>query len=253
MAFTYQGTLHGGSSETYISYEAVSSATIGEGALVAKAIGAATVSIKANTTTQAVYGISKKSITSTDTGAEIALLPTGSIVDADIDEISNAITASAGSATTFASAALVGLGDDVLIGSQWIIASKAAASSQVGNVLTITDFTSSSGTLTFATTTSLFATGDTLTLKNLGLPSTKVWYGNTSSLPTTAFNRSFVSNPYPIGLYKLAVNTAGTAVKLSIANTPMNFFKVIGTNADGTKVRLAVMNGVDACAVLATT
>ena len=256
MAFIFQGNIATGATESRISWEAAASLTTAAGALVTKAPAAASIAAKANTTTEHIFGINKKLLSASDTVAQVENTPNGTLLLADVDEILNGtvITAASGSATTVVATNLIGLGtNDALKGAQFTVKTKAADSTQVGKVLTITGYTTATGTLTFATTTSAFATGDTLTLTNLGIPTTKVWYDATSSLNSTAYNRPYVSNPYIVGLTTLALNSAATAVTIQVSNTPMSFFRVLGTDATGTKLLLIVLDGIDSTKVLATT
>ena len=258
MAFVYQGSIHGGGSESRISWEAAASLTTVKGALVQKKTGAATIAVKgAYANTESVFGINKKTLTATDTVAEIENTPTGSLLMADVDEIINGtvFTAASGSTSTIVCTAAIGLGtNDCIKGAVITVKTKATpGSTAVGTDITLTGYTSTTGTLTFAAVTGAFATGDTVVLKNLGVPTSKVWYGQTSSIATSGFGRNFVSNPYIVGLTTLGTNTAGDAVIFQISNNPGSHFKVLGTDDTGTKLLLVLNGGIDNTKALSTT
>lgn len=73
----------------------------------------------------------------------------------------NLITATGGSTTTFVVSGLLPQTDDLWNGGMLKIVSCAADSSLNGTLIPITDSTGSTGTLTFATQTAAFASGDT--------------------------------------------------------------------------------------------
>lgn len=74
---------------------------------------------------------------------------------------SNIITATGGSTSTFVCAGLLPQTDDLWNGGYIEIVTCAADSTMVGKKLKITDSTGGTGTLTFATQTAAFASGDT--------------------------------------------------------------------------------------------
>jgi|GEM_PF-1579456 len=73
----------------------------------------------------------------------------------------NIITATGGSATTFVVAGLLPTTDNLWIGGRLEVVTCAADPSLAGAMIPITDSTGSGGTITFATQTAAFASGDT--------------------------------------------------------------------------------------------
>lgn len=78
------------------------------------------------------------------------------------------LTATGGSTTTFVDSHLVLGQDDLLIGATAVVLSMASGNQAANTELTVTDYTSSSGTLTFATLGATgFATSDTIKITKL--------------------------------------------------------------------------------------
>lgn len=83
--------------------------------------------------------------------------------------LATSLTATGGGTTTFVDSSLVMGQDDVLIGTVVAVVAMASGDKDADTELTVTDYTSSSGTLTFASLGSTgFASGDTIKIVSLG-------------------------------------------------------------------------------------
>lgn len=115
--------------------------------------------------------IADHAIASTDTEASFSCLAPNMEIEADISEILNktALTATGGSGTTFVDDSLCGIPNDALIGGTIKVLTMASGDSDIGDVLPITDFNGTTGTITFASVGSTgFAAGDTAQLLTVG-------------------------------------------------------------------------------------
>jgi len=163
------------------------------------------------------------------TDCQVALTPTGTVLEADVSDIVNgtAIAADSGSATTFVQATYDSPPTHGMVGSIFQVVAKAANPTQVGNKLTITAFTTGTGSFTFATTTSLFAAADTIKLLTLG--------------------KSI------IGAITLSVDpTYADSILLNQATGLGTCFRVIGLSNDKKRLHLVLLNGFDSTTTLAT-
>ena len=171
MAFTYQGSLHGGTNGYAIEKFPISNLAVRKGALLTYAAGASSVSLFTTDTAVPILGIAMHATTTADTKIDVQILPNGAKVEADTSEILNGteLTATGGSPTTFVGSSIVIGQNDVLIGAVVEVVSMASKNKAVGTELTVTDYVSSSGTLQFASLgTTGFATGDKIKIKRLG-------------------------------------------------------------------------------------
>jgi hypothetical protein len=125
---------------------------------------------------------------------------------------SKVITATGGSATTFVDSNLRPASDDIFNGGYIQVVTCAAdtASSTVGKMIKITDYTGSGGTITFATQPYAFASGDTV----------RLWPG---PLAVTTYSHNLTSDGTDIDWEQTA---AGEALQIVDAD-PINKHLVI--------------------------
>ena len=170
----FVSTMHG-VKDIVIKNQYVTAATvINKGACVSKQAGTQSIALTSTgtQTLTAVYGLADKKSTATDTFTTmpIIVLGQGALVMAEIEEcvLGTPLTATGGSATTTVDSTLVGAGsDDVLIGAELEVVTNAAGVA-VGTTRVLTDYTVSTGTCTYATTTLATAAADTFKINYVG-------------------------------------------------------------------------------------
>ena len=204
----------------------ISSLVVTKGALLAYTAGAASVSLYTTDTAVPVLGIAQETTTTASTNIQVDVTLTGDFLEGDVDEIVDATVLTSdgtgGTATTFVDSSFVAGQDDVLIGAKFVVLGMASTDKPVGTVLTATDYTSTGGTIQFASLgTTGFNTGDTIKLISLS-------------------NRI-------CGCESLAIN-ATTADAFTLNGTGAGggtFFKAIEVSDDGKKIRGYLTAGFD--------
>ena len=232
----------------------IASLALRRGALVSKGIATNNLTIYTQTTngqtnmalaanTAVVLpplGITNGSRLTTDTQASVELIASGELLEIDVTEIVNqtAITATGGSATTFVCSTLTGMSNGGLIGAVVKVLSMDSGNQAVNTLLTVTNYTNSTGTLTFASLGSTgFASGDTIQIMSL-------------------------NNDYVAGQCGLYLNsTYADSIDLMnpmYSNAEACLFRVIGTNSDqgmnpgtgspsvnGSRLQVVILKGYD--------
>jgi hypothetical protein len=207
----------------------VVSTAMRKGALVTKALNTTSLSLATTGTAISAWGVTTHAVASAAGGsAIIELCPSGTVFEADVSEIYNntTLTATGGGTTSFVDSSIVTGEDDALIGLTFQVVTCAANALVNGTTMTVTDYTSSSGTLAVASFTGGFASGDTMKIKTL-----------------SNYNIAGAKGPYQDATYADSIVLDQTATAASL-------FKVLGTNADGTKLQLILLNGINSLEAL---
>jgi len=192
------------------------------GALVTKALNTTTLALQTTGTAVSVWGVTNHAVASSATGkAIIALTPGGTIFEADVSEILNATTLTCGASTgtTEIRSTLAGLENDTLNNGYIKVIANAHNPAINGTLIKITDYANTNAVIHVASGT--WAQNDTYQLVSL-----------------SNYDIAGAHGPYQDGTYADTIKLAATAGAASI-------FKVIGTNSDGTKLHLVLLNGID--------
>ena len=252
MAFTPIGTLNGEFSPVIVTMP-TSSLTLPQGALVSKAAGSNTLAGFVHTMTGIgatgsvpLLGVTNAPVASTDLFTDVTLTPAGTRGLIDVMQIANGttLTATGGSGTTFVMSTFKGLPDSTMIGAVIQTITCASGDAVKGQQMTITAFTQSSGTMTFASVGSTgFASGDTVKL--IRLRPSNLELSNPTSL-ATAYNYNYVGGTKALWLDQTASTGFGQVDLVEDLTSPGKGYRwayVIGTNGDGTKLDIVLTCG----------
>jgi len=173
-----------------------------------------------------VFGTSLESSAASDTKTAVKCQPSyGTIFAAEISEIDNAtaLTLTGGSTTTAVDSSLTLGADDVLIGSVWEVVTNAAGLA-VGTQVTCTDYTNSTGTITFSTQSAAMASGDTIKMVKAG--------------------QGFYDYPF------LECDGDGAYILMDGHSGVGDWCRCIGISSDGTELYIIITSGNEAAVTL---
>lgn len=196
--------------------------TFRTGAIVTRDAATNTMTGVGALTNKPVWGIVNGPVSATDTKVTVELCPTGTVLLADVFEILNGtvLTLTGGSTTTAVINTLVAGTNGVFVGMRFQIVS-AANSELNGRIVTVTSYTSSSGTLGFSALPAALAANDTIRILSL-------------------------DNDYVAGWVSPGHDTSNfDSIKLNQTASTSGLFRCIGTNENGTKLKLVLLNGID--------
>lgn len=221
MAFKTHGFLTHDYSKPVLMEVPVSNLTLANGALVTKAAASASIA-KVSSNTGTVWGVTNGAVKSSDKVVTVELCPRGTVFLADIKEIRDgaALTLTGGSTTTAVIGTMVAGTDGVFVGMRFVVVS--AANSQLnGSVVTVTGYTSSTGTLSFSALPAALTAGDTIRILSLDGRHVAGWTG--------------------VGID----TTNADSVVLNQNSSSATLFRCIGTDEEGKRLKLVLRAGID--------